>query len=144
MVCPPPWWCVCRDHAQDPVSFPDTSEVAVGFLVFCILLFIICPNCACTLVFLVPYSFFVSVAQGDICPGASTAAKGPRSQVPACLSFSTREDPTSTRSNTSVHSVVGGQWVFIVHVEKVMDQEAGEFHSHPGSATEELCHPWLE
>ena len=25
------------------------------------------------------------VAQGDFCPGASTAAKGPRSQVPACL-----------------------------------------------------------
>ena len=33
--------------------------------------------------FLVHYSFFYFVAQGDICPGASTAAEGPRLQ--ACL-----------------------------------------------------------
>ena len=30
--------------------------------------------------FLVPYSFFVFVAGGHAYPGASTAAKGPRSQ----------------------------------------------------------------
>ena len=39
------------------------------------------------LLFLVPYSFFFLyfIALGDVCPGASPAAKGPRSQVPACL-----------------------------------------------------------
>ena len=48
---------VGSDHVQYPDFTPDTSEVAVGFLVFCIL-FIICPNCACMQLFLVPYSFF--------------------------------------------------------------------------------------
>ena len=60
----------------------------LGVWSFCILLSRICPDCACTQLFLVPYSFFVSVAPGDICPGASTAAKGPRSQAPGCLTRS--------------------------------------------------------
>ena len=34
----------------------------------------------CTQLFSVPSGFFVSAAQGDICPGASTAAKGHRSE----------------------------------------------------------------
>ena len=72
---------VCRGHARDPAFVPGSSEVAVGFWSFCIL-FIICRNCTCTQFLLVPYSFFVSV-----CPGASTAAKGPRSWVPVCLSI---------------------------------------------------------
>ena len=37
--------------------------------------FIICLNCICTQLFLVPYF----VAGGDGCPGTSTIAKGPRS-----------------------------------------------------------------
>ena len=37
---------VCRDHVQDPAFAPGTSEVTIGFWPFCILLFIICPNCA--------------------------------------------------------------------------------------------------
>ena len=64
---------VCRDPAQ------DLQKRQVGFWSFCILS-IICPSCVCTQLFLVPYSFFVSVAAGDVCPGASTAAKGPGSQ----------------------------------------------------------------
>ena len=51
------------------------------FWSFCIFLSIICPNCTCTQLFLVPCSFFV------FCPGASIAAKGPRFQVPACLTL---------------------------------------------------------
>lgn len=43
----------------------------------CILLFMICPNCLCMQLILVPYSFFVSVVSGDVCPGASTAVKCP-------------------------------------------------------------------
>ena len=49
---------------------------------FCILLVIICPSCACTQLFLVPYSFFVFCAGGSICPGVSTEAKDLRFQVP--------------------------------------------------------------
>ena len=32
------------------------------------------------LLFLVPYSFFLFVALGEVCPGASTVAKSPSSQ----------------------------------------------------------------
>ena len=40
------------------------------------------PNCTCTRLFLVPYEFFLYfVAQRDICPFASTAAKGLMSQI---------------------------------------------------------------
>ena len=61
--------------------------VAGGLWPFCILLFMICPNCAGTQLFLVPYSFFVfcCLKRADVCPGASTAAKGPTSHIPACL-----------------------------------------------------------
>jgi len=39
--------------------------------------------------FLVPYSFFVfhCSRRGEVCPGGSTAAKGPRDQFPACFKF---------------------------------------------------------
>ena len=50
---------------------------------FCIFLRRICPNCACTELFLVPYSFFVFCCwrRGlSRCKHCSTAAKGPRSQ----------------------------------------------------------------
>lgn len=60
MVCPPRG-AAQRDHEQ--YSAPGTSEVAVGFWPFCILLFEICPNCTCLQLFLVPHSFFVSAAQ---------------------------------------------------------------------------------
>ena len=63
-----------------------------GFWPFCVLLSITCPNRACMQLFSVLSSvlfrFLDCVAQGDICPDASTVAKGPRSQVPACLTAS--------------------------------------------------------
>ena len=46
VVCPPPWWC------------------CVGFWSFCILLFIICPDCTCMQLFLVPHHTLYSVARG--------------------------------------------------------------------------------
>ena len=64
----------------------------LGFWSFCILLSIICPNYACTQLFLVPYIFFVFCCWGDICPGASTAAKGPRCQLVYCTSYWMFED----------------------------------------------------
>ena len=44
----------------------------------------ICPNCSCTQLFLVPYSFFVFCCSRRClsrCKHCSTAAKGPRSQT---------------------------------------------------------------
>lgn len=63
----PPGGAVCRDRAQCPAFAPSTSEAAVGFWPFCVLLFM--------RLFVVPH----------VCAGASTAAKGPWSLVPACL-----------------------------------------------------------
>ena len=57
---------VCREHAQYPAFVTDTlfllpplQKWQLGFWSFCILLSIICPNCACMQLFLVPHSFFV-------------------------------------------------------------------------------------
>ena len=46
-------------------------------------LFYLVPNLSCCThgqLFLVPYSFFVFSCSGDVCPGVSPAAKGPRFQ----------------------------------------------------------------
>ena len=66
-----------------PAFASRSSQVAFGFCFFCILLSRICPSCPCTRLFLGPYEFFFLyfVAQRDICPCASTAAKGLRSQI---------------------------------------------------------------
>ena len=55
---------------------------------FCIFLPIICPNCACPRLFLVPYCFFVFCCWRCLskCKHCSHCSKG--SQVPACLSLS--------------------------------------------------------
>ena len=69
---------VCRHHVQYPAFAPGTSDVSVGFWPFYILLFIICPNCACVQLFLILIVSLYSVVQeGDVCPGASTPVKGP-------------------------------------------------------------------
>ena len=62
---------------------PTPQKWQLGFLVFLYLLSRNCPSCTCTQLFLVPYSFFVfcCLRRGDVCPGASTAGKGSRSQV---------------------------------------------------------------
>ena len=77
-----------RGHVQYPAFAPDavflffcfgSSEVAVGFFV-CIFWSRICPNCARVRLFLVLRASLYFVAQGEVCPSAGTAAKGPRSQ----------------------------------------------------------------
>ena len=50
---------VCRDLALYSAFAPGTSEVAVRFWSFWILLLLICSSCACMQLLLVPYSFFV-------------------------------------------------------------------------------------
>ena len=58
----------------------------LGLWSFCILLFIIFPNCASTQLFLVPYSFFVFCCWRRPLPRCKHCNKG--SQVPTCLTFS--------------------------------------------------------
>lgn len=65
---------------QYPAFALDTLEVAVGFLVFLYLVQNLFQLLMYTVIF---YSLIVSlysVAPENICPGASTVAKGPRSQ----------------------------------------------------------------
>ena len=90
---------MCRGHAPYPAFAPDTPFLLLalwkwqlGFYSFCVFLSRICPNGACTQLFLVPYSFFIYCRLRrslSICKHFSTAAKGPSSQLPACLSIST-------------------------------------------------------
>ena len=95
---PTPLVVVCAGgHAQYPAFALGSSIVAVGggFLVFLYLLSIICPNCACTQLFLVLCSFFVFCCWRtgvSRCKHCSTAAKGPRSQ-PVSVGDWGRRDP---------------------------------------------------
>ena len=93
LVCPPLWWWCVQGTIVVPCFCSQLFKsgslaVAEGEgwgLVFCILLSIICPNCTRAQLFLVPCSFFLFFGSGgEVCPGASTAAKGPRSQLVSC------------------------------------------------------------
>ena len=85
---------MCRGHAQYPAFAPDTlfllqalQKWQLGFFgLFVSFGSRICPNCACTQLFLVPYSFFVILLLKERCVQVQTlqqCSKG--SQVPACL-----------------------------------------------------------
>ena len=75
----------CEDHSQSPAFALGSSEVAVGLWPFCILLLIVVPTeHACSYFQSLVVSSY-SVAGGEVCLGARTLVKGPRSQVPACL-----------------------------------------------------------
>ena len=71
---------VCGDHATVPCfcsKAPQKWHWFVGFLyLFVYNLLQLCQG----VVTLSPFSCFVSVAPGDLCSGASTLVKGPRSQ----------------------------------------------------------------
>lgn len=66
---------VCRDHAQYPVFALDTSEVAVGFLVFCIL-FPLCPSSCIHALISISYSFFVSCCSWRLLSRYKHCSKG--------------------------------------------------------------------
>ena len=92
---------VCRGHAQYSAFVPDTlfllqapQKWQLGFSgLFVSFGSRICPDCACTQLFLVPYSFFVfcwSRRGVSVCKHCSTAAKGPGSQPVSLSHFSYR------------------------------------------------------
>ena len=86
VVCPLLWWCYVQGPcavpcfcSQHPAFSAGSSEVAVGF---CILLSIICS--VCIQLFFSPTKivslYFVAQDHREVCLGASSAAKGPRSR----------------------------------------------------------------
>ena len=82
---------MCRGHSHYPAFAPSSSKVAAKFFfVFCILLSIICPNCACTQLFSVPYSFFAFCCPRRClsrCKHCSAAAEGSRSRPVSAASL---------------------------------------------------------
>ena len=78
-------WIVPCFWSQHPAFVPSSSEVDLGFAWSFSILSIIYPSCTCIQLCLVPVVSLYFIAQGDICPGASTAAKGLRFQVADCL-----------------------------------------------------------
>ena len=88
MVCPLFWWGPVQEHAQYCFFAPNTqcfapgsSDMALGFFGLCIFQSRISPNCADTVIFQSRTLSLYFVAQGEVRPGASFAAKGPRSQA---------------------------------------------------------------
>ena len=83
VVCPPPWWCCVQRSCAVPCFCSQhigTLEGQLG-LAFLYLVHNL-PQLRMHTDILVPIVSLYSVARGDVCPGASTAAKapGPRSQ----------------------------------------------------------------
>ena len=78
-------WIVPCFWSQHPAFVPSFLEVDVGFSWSFSILSLIYPSCTGLELCLVPVVSLYFVAQGDICPGASTAAKCLRSQVSDCL-----------------------------------------------------------
>ena len=71
------------DRGQHPAFPSRTSEMAVGFGPFCMLLLMICPSWACMWLFLVPYVFFVCSCLRRHLSRYKHCSRG--SKVPACL-----------------------------------------------------------
>lgn len=85
MACPPLRGAEGRGHPQGPASASTTHFLSVLFffllqalqkwqLSFSVSLYLlsrICPGCACTQLFLVPYRFLVFCCLEEVCPGAS-------------------------------------------------------------------------
>lgn len=76
---PSPIDALCRGSCTGPplLQAPQKGQLGFGLCIFSI----ICPNWPCTHLFLICYSIFVFCCPRDVCPGASTAVKGPRCQL---------------------------------------------------------------
>ena len=103
---------VCRVHAQYPALLPTPQKWQLGFWSFCIL-FIICPNGACTQLFLVPYRFFVFCCSRRRLSRWKHCSKG--SQVPACL-LSIRHGLGNRWSIKDVGRGRGNPWYISPHL----------------------------
>ena len=110
---------VCRGHAQYPAFAPATLLPALqngswSFWSFCILLSIICPNCECMQLFLVPYSFFVFCCSRRHLSMQKLCSKG--SQVPGLRV--THHATSEGQLGLTDHRKVKVLWI---------DEERGEF-----------------
>ena len=75
--------CTVLCFFSQPLVFaPSSSEVAVRlFGSFCILLSTVCPNCECSQLFLVSYSFFVFCCLGRLLSKCKDCSKWSQSHV---------------------------------------------------------------
>ena len=64
----------CRGMLSTLLLLQALQKRQLGFLVSLYLLSKIWSKCTCMQLFLVPYSFFVFCARGEVCPGRSIAA----------------------------------------------------------------------
>ena len=84
VVCPPLcWYCVQGVCIVPCYCYKLLRGGIWVFGLFCILLSIICPNCACTQLFLVPSSFFVFCCWRRCLSKCKHCSKWP--QVQSCL-----------------------------------------------------------
>ena len=83
---PTPLVVVCvGGMLSTPFLLPAVQKWQLSFWSFCILLTIICPNCTCTQLFLVPYSLFVFCCPRRHSSRCKHRSKGSQLPVPICL-----------------------------------------------------------
>ena len=78
VLCPLLWWC-CVHSTLLLLLIPQKWQLGFGFLYLVISMFQLCMHTV-----LVPYSFFVLCCLENLCPGSTSGAKGPKSEVSAC------------------------------------------------------------
>ena len=119
---PTPLVVLCAGSCTGLCFCSDTSIVAIGFVIFCVLLFIylfiylfIAIYLFCVLPQLhrrgfifSPFKFLCSVTWRDVCPGAGVAAKGPRSLGPAHLR---QKEHTGFRKNWVGGRMADADWL---------------------------------
>ena len=81
---PTPLAALCAGTMHSPLLSLLALRSDRWFVAFLYLIAYCCPNCAYLQLLLVSLYF---VAGGDVCPGASTLVKGPRSQGPGPVSL---------------------------------------------------------
>ena len=97
---PTPLVVLCAGSCTGSCFCSDTSIVAIGFVIFCVLLFIICPNCTVVYLFLVPSNFFVFCCLERCLSRCRRCSK--RSQVPG-------PSPSQTEGTHGLQEELGGR-----------------------------------
>ena len=96
---------LAQQQRANTAKYKFKKKVAVGFFgLFVTFGSRICPNCTCTQLFLVPYSFFVFCCSRrgvSKCKNCSTAAKGPRYQAVSLLQLQPRLEWTPRAGSSS-------------------------------------------
>ena len=97
LVSPCPGGAVCST-----LLLLQAPEMADGFWPLCILLFMICLNCACTQLFLVAYAMLCYAKSLQLCPTLCDPIDGSH-QAPLSLGFSKQEHWSGLPFPSSMH-----------------------------------------